>query len=53
MGPRVDVHSGAIIDVSPLSQHERYQMMIRFYLTPAQIDRTPVDVARTLLATLH
>jgi hypothetical protein len=46
MGPPVDVQSGAIIDVSPPSQHERYQMMLRFYLNRAQVDRTPVDDAR-------
>jgi hypothetical protein len=62
MAPPENVQSGAILpepvlpsspDVSPLDQRERYHLMLRFYLTPAQIDRTPVDVSRTLLATLH
>jgi hypothetical protein len=35
-----------------LTSRDRYQLMLRFNLTPAQVDRTPVDVTRTLLATL-
>jgi hypothetical protein len=32
----------------PLTQLERYRPMLRNNLTLAQIERTPVDVARTL-----
>jgi PadR family transcriptional regulator PadR len=47
MAPPEEVQSGAIRpepvlpaapDVSPLDQRDRYQLMLRFYLTPAQID---------------
>ena len=36
-----------------LTSRDRYQLMLRFNLIGAQIDRTPVDIARTLLASLH
>jgi hypothetical protein len=54
--PRPSHHRSAssrAITPEPLGPRDRYQLMLRFNLTPAQIDRTPIDVARTLLATLH
>jgi hypothetical protein len=33
----------------PLTQRERYRLMLRFNLTSVQVDRLPLDIARTLL----
>ena len=52
IAPQMGVQSGAITP-EPLGPRNRYQLMLRFNLTPAQIDRTPIDVTRTLLATLY
>jgi hypothetical protein len=32
-----------------LNERERYRLMFRFNLTSAQVDRLPLDIARTLL----
>jgi hypothetical protein len=36
----------------PLNDRERYRLMFRFNLTSAQVDRLPLDIARTLLGLL-
>jgi hypothetical protein len=33
----------------PLNDRDRYRLMFRFNLTSAQVDRLPLDIARTLL----
>jgi hypothetical protein len=49
--------SGAILPdpavLAPLGQRDRHQLMLRFNLTNQQVNRLDLDIARTLLATLH